>query len=268
MTVNAPRLVAAGRSFRAYFRAGLRTAAVYALDCAVGLLTYPVELALAVLMWSLFLSAGPGAMALRDVAAYYALTLLVGRIGPSRFVSLRLEAETLSGNLAIYLVRPTVPWAAVAGRELAPTAVNLSVLTPLAVAVVGLVTGRLPALGAFLAWMAVAIVVQTLIRLLVGATAFWLIRIVGLVHSVEFVTRLASGGVLPLDFFPAWVQQALDLTPFPLLLYVPVQAMLGRLDPAHATRAAVAALVWVPVLATAFLLLWRRGLRRFVGWGV
>ncbi len=260
--------VAAFRSFRAHLRAGLRTSRVYLADCAVGLLTYPLELAITFLMWDLFLGSGSGGMAARDVLAYYAVMLLVGRATPSRFVSLRLEQLVLGGGLAVQLARPSVPWAAIAGRELAPTLLNLLVLTPLAAVVTGCVLGRMPGLASFCLWMSVAVAMQALVRLIVGTAAFWMLRIVGLVHAVEFLMRLASGGVLPLGFFPAWVEGALGWTPFPLLLYVPAQAMLGKLDGAAATGHAVTAACWLPLLAGAFVALWGRGVRRFTGHGV
>lgn len=261
-------LTAALRSFRAHLRAGLRTSSVYLADCAVGLLTYPVELAITFLMWNLFLGAGDGGMAARDVLAYYAVMLLVNRAAPSRFISLRLEQQILGGGLAVQLARPSVPWAAIAGREMAPTLLNLAVLTPLAALVSGCLLGRMPGLAGFALWMSVAVLLQSLVRLIVGTAAFWMLRIVGLVHTVEFLMRLASGGVLPLGFFPVRVEQALGLTPFPLLLYVPVQAMLGKLDSATAAGQLVTAACWFPLLLGAFLALWGRGVRRFSGHGV
>ncbi|MBI3892731.1 MAG: ABC-2 family transporter protein [Candidatus Wallbacteria bacterium] len=255
-------------TFTAYLASGLRMSRTYLADCLVGLLTYPFELALTYLMWRLFLTDGVGPLTQKEALAYYAVALLTGRVGPSRFVSFRLEQEITTGGLGIYLTRPTVPWAAIAGREMAPALVNLVALTPVAVAVTATTMGRAPDVGAFLALMSIAVVVQTLIRLIVGTSAFWAIHILGIVHSADFVMRFASGGVLPLEVFPGWLARALAATPFPLLVYGPVRAMTGQLGPGEAAGYAAGGVFWIAVLAAIFLTLWRRGVRQYVGFGV
>ncbi|MBI2945811.1 MAG: ABC-2 family transporter protein [Candidatus Wallbacteria bacterium] len=254
-------------SFTAYLQVGLRASRAYLFDCVIGLATYPIEVAITYLMWRLFLTEGAGAMTHREALAYYALALLVARVGPSRFVSFRLESEIASGGLALYLVRPAVPWAAIAGRELAPAVVNLVVLTPVAFLVTTVALGRLPGVGGFAFLMVLAVGVQTLLRLIVGTAAFWMLQIMGLVHAVDLVVRLASGGVLPLTVFSAGVADALAWTPFPLLVWVPIQAMMGRLEPPGVAWHGAIGLFWLVALLAVFLALWRKGVRGYVGYG-
>ena len=80
-------------TFAAYMAAGLRSSRTYLMDCFVGLLTYPLEVGITYLMWRIFLTDGVGPMTQRQALVYYAIALLVARVGPSRFVSFRLEQE-------------------------------------------------------------------------------------------------------------------------------------------------------------------------------
>lgn len=70
-----------------------------------------------------------------------------------------------------------------------------------------------------------------------------------------------GGGVFPVDILPASFQKILYLTPFPYLLFVPIQTYLGKLDRTMAIRSLVVAAFWALILAYVLKNIWKVGLK-------
>jgi ABC-2 type transport system permease protein len=74
-----------------------------------------------------------------------------------------------------------------------------------------------------------------------------------------------SGLIAPLDVYPEAVRRATELTPFPYLIYYPVNLLLGRGAPFG--RAALVLAVWGGLALLLQRHLWRRGLARYSAMG-
>jgi len=86
------------------------------------------------------------------------------------------------------------------------------------------------------------------------------------IEELWFVVHLfLSGLIAPLDVYPEPVRRFTELTPFPYLIYYPVNLLLGRGAPFGRAVAVLAA--WGVVAWLLQRLLWRRGLRRYSAMG-
>lgn len=88
---------------------------------------------------------------------------------------------------------------------------------------------------AFLVSVVLAIVVSYAFRALYNLAAFWMLDhrgalMVGLTTSLFF-----SGFIVPLQFFPGWLETVARATPFPSMVQLPVEIFVG-----HATGAGIA----------------------------
>jgi ABC-2 type transport system permease protein len=72
---------------------------------------------------------------------------------------------------------------------------------------------------------------------------------------------------MPLALMPAWLRGLLRFSPFPYVLSLPVQVILGTLGRDEALREVAVEWGYAAVFLGAALLLWRRGLRRFAAYG-
>ena len=77
------------------------------------------------------------------------------------------------------------------------------------------------------------------------------------------VALVLSGSLAPLDLFPEAIRGLLPWTPFPYLIDVPVQALLGRLSGPDLLRALLVQAAWLLLFVLASRALWRSGLRRY-----
>ncbi|GAB3425207.1 ABC transporter permease [Flindersiella endophytica] len=99
--------------------------------------------------------------------------------------------------------------------------------------------------------------IKFLIHYLVALLAFFTTSVVGLLWAEIALVNLLSGALIPLAFFPGWLQQVLAFLPFQGIVTTPVGIYLGRTG----ALAIVVQLVWVVVLVVLAKLLWRPSIR-------
>ncbi|KKT65966.1 MAG: hypothetical protein UW60_C0012G0052 [Candidatus Woesebacteria bacterium GW2011_GWA2_44_33] len=77
---------------------------------------------------------------------------------------------------------------------------------------------------------------------------------------VVIVTEFLSGGLFPLDILPGAVQKILYLTPFPYLIFFPIQVYLGKITGDALIGGVLIASFWVTLLWLVMGWVWRQGL--------
>ncbi|WP_260191377.1 ABC transporter permease [Actinophytocola gossypii] len=115
---------------------------------------------------------------------------------------------------------------------------------------------------AFAVSVAMAVVICSLCRYLVGLTAFWLLDVRGVSMLWMFAAGAGSGLYFPLPLLPDWLVTLLWVaTPFPALLQAPLDVLVER-GPAGPLLAGQ--LAWLAVTVVLARIVQRRGLRRLV----
>jgi ABC-2 type transport system permease protein len=105
--------------------------------------------------------------------------------------------------------------------------------------------------------------IRFMIAYCIGLIAFWWEQAVALDELYFTVAAFLTGSFAPLDLYPLWAQQIIEWTPFPYVIYYPVQILNGTIGSNQMLRVLGVQLVWVVGLVLARQLLWRRGLRRY-----
>jgi len=86
-----------------------------------------------------------------------------------------------------------------------------------------------------------------------------------LINSI-FVEFL-SGAIFPLDVLPKSFQAILNLTPFPYMIFFPLEVYLGKLEAAVVLRGIFISTIWLIVLWLGMNALWRKGLKAYQSQG-
>lgn len=98
--------------------------------------------------------------------------------------------------------------------------------------------------------------------------AFWADNVWSLVVLLRFLTGLLGGAMLPLSLFPEVYQSWVEYTPFPALFAVPIQVLLGQIEPSEwATQLAVG-IGWAALILGLSRIVWRRGQYKYTGVGI
>lgn len=177
-----------------------------------------------------------------------------------------LSRRIRTGDVVVDLGRPWDLQAAMLATDLgrAGFAVLARLLPPVAFGAM-LFPFRWPARPGTWALFAVsallAVVVSFGIRILLNATAFWLLDVRGVLGLWAVVSGVVSGLLVPLAWFPPWAQAVLAWTPFPALFQTPIDVFVER-GPAAAALGGQA--FWAVLLLVAGRVVLRRGARRLV----
>ena len=110
-----------------------------------------------------------------------------------------------------------------------------------------------------------AIAVSFAFRFLYNLSAFWLLDYRGAMRIAVALAAFFSGFIIPVRFFPDWLQTLAYATPFPSMLQLPVDVFVGCDDRDRARRArSRCRSAGLLVLSAACLAVFSRGTRKLV----
>jgi ABC-2 type transport system permease protein len=121
------------------------------------------------------------------------------------------------------------------------------------------VTGILLAIPAML----LGFLVGFLLSAAITSLAFWTTRVYSIHEFYYALSLLFSGQFVPLTLMPKLIQDIAQFLPFQLLLYFPIQLILGKLSSAQITQGYVIGIIWLIVAITVFNWVWRNGVKRY-----
>ncbi|MBI4157661.1 ABC-2 family transporter protein [Candidatus Woesebacteria bacterium] len=101
------------------------------------------------------------------------------------------------------------------------------------------------------------------ILFITSAVSFWAPEISwGAQFFIIFVIiEFLSGSLFPIDILPVFMQKILYLTPFPYLIFFPLQVYLGKISDLAVLGGLLTTLVWSVTLWFLMTSIWRRGIR-------
>ena len=96
------------------------------------------------------------------------------------------------------------------------------------------------------------------LNFLVGLWAFSLKSIRGVVRAKQNLIQLCSGLLIPISFFPEWVQKFMAILPFQSIAYTPLKFYLGKISLSSAPQELLIQLAWAVGLILLGQILWYR----------
>lgn len=203
-----------------------------------------------------------------DFITYYLTLLLVDTLTSEitiHILAYKIQDGTLSGDL-LRPVHPILTTTLI--NNLAFKALTLMALLPIWIVLVLLLrpdfsSVTLPGLLLALPAITLGFAVNFLLGASLTNVAFWTTRVYAIGEFYWAFASLFSGQFVPLDLMPPVVQQIAQFLPFQLLIYFPVQMILGKLPPETIATNFALGLVWLGVALALFRYTWRRGLKRF-----
>jgi ABC-2 type transport system permease protein len=123
----------------------------------------------------------------------------------------------------------------------------------------GLAAGLLYPVALLLGWL-----LNALLALLIGVSAFWTVDNNGLATLYRFVAAFLAGASVPLTFLPGPLRSLAGALPFRFIVYEPAAIYIGQIDGRTALGGFAVALAWTGGLAVLTGLVWRRAYRKLV----
>ncbi|MDD3824755.1 MAG: ABC-2 family transporter protein [Anaerolineae bacterium] len=172
-----------------------------------------------------------------------------------------------AGDLAYTLARPLrYPLFQVAnslGGTVPRFLLNFVIASAVVLVALRQVEGSLAGMGAFLLLAALALFLDALFAVLIGLAAFWLEEIMPVYWMYNKLVFTIGGLFLPLELFPAGLQQAVRWLPFQLMAYAPARALV-KFEPAFVLQTLASQAIYIVILLAVIHLVWRVAQRRLV----
>lgn len=97
----------------------------------------------------------------------------------------------------------------------------------------------------------------------ITSLAFWTTRVYSIYEFYYALILLFSGQFVPLTLMPKLIQDIAQYLPFQLLIYYPIQLILGKLSPAQIQQGYMTGAIWLMISILLFTRIWRNGVKRF-----
>ncbi len=203
-----------------------------------------------------------------DFVTYYMTLLIVDQI-TSNIVIHTFAYKVQDGTLSGELVRPIHPMLTNALiNNIAFKALTIMGFIPIWAILFFLYKpdfSNVTLIGILLAIpaMVMGFFVGYLLSAAITALAFWTTRVYSIHEFYYALILLFSGQFVPLTLMPKLIQNIAQYLPFQLLIYYPIQLILGKLSPAQIVQGYVIGVIWLVVAIAIFSWVWRNGVKRF-----
>lgn len=256
---------------------GIQSTLVYRVNFLVRAVFGLIPLLALILLWRAIHESADGpevaGYALTEVITYYLIVNVVVALTSVTEDDWQIAADIRDGRISQFLLKPV----SYLGYRLCLFAAGRLVYTAAAVIPTALFLWfqreyfQGPASGLHFAAFGLSLVLTALLQFLVSFTmallAFWVLEVATFIFILFALEYVAGGHLFPLDMLPPAIQHLLACTPFPYLLYFPVQVYLGRIEGTALAQGLVIQAAWVLAMLTLARWVWKRGLRHYAAVG-
>ncbi len=210
-----------------------------------------------------------GTYTLSGMISYYLMVMIVDVLTAVNEDDWAIAADIKDGNISQFLLKPidymTYRFCLFLSGKM--------IFAVMAIVPVGLFTYYLrqylvgPPNGAAIVGFLISVGLTGLLQFFMSYTmalmAFWLLEVSTLIFILFAFEYVAGGHLFPLNILPPAVEQVLNLTPFPYLLYFPVSLYLGQVKDAAMWHGLAIQAAWTLLFYVLARTFWARGIKKY-----
>lgn len=182
-------------------------------------------------------------------------------------VESRIMKSVEKGTIAIDMMRPINVFSIFFAEDIAKL-VSLFFQNLLPVFIIGSLIIGVPkptsalAFILFLISLTMAYFINWFIAVMCGMISFWAINMSALFQVKKHLIRLLSGSIIPIWFFPDWLQNILNALPFAYLYQLPLDIYIGRAQSSEIAKGMLVQFAWLAVVSILFAICEKRVIRK------
>lgn len=259
--------VSGARTFRAYLGTSFRKSLAYRSEVWLSILFGLVAIVIQAAIWRALLGDGAvDGITVDDMVTYVIITTVISAVSLHRLVR-DVDERLRGGDIAVDLIKPmhypTLQLADQLGRSAFQLAFVVVPMVAIAALAFDVQAPASPAAGvAFVAALAIALLVSFTQGLLLALLAFWFLTTFHFIWANGALLTLFGGANLPLWFFPDGLEILARLLPYQYVAFVPAAIWLGEIPAGELPRTLALGVVWIAIQATACQALWSAAVRR------
>lgn len=243
----------------------------YPFEIAANIFKRVTEVGIIIFLWSLVLQNSTSGQSVREIASYFLIAVGIGEIVMAKWGPLgsTIAKSVRQGTLSNFLIKPT---------PLIPTiyftALGFNGLRTM-VAVASITIGillvppqSLTSIMLFAFFFVTAFAVAFAYNIFLGTMYFHIGDASGIKNSIEHMSRVLSGALVPLIYFPLSVQPIVKLLPFQTMIYAPTNALTINTINTDVLTSIGVSLFWAIVLNILMYKFWRYSIKNYEASGI
>lgn len=236
---------------------------------APGLIFYCIRISLWVSIYTLGNHSSLSGISKEQMIAIQTWILIVSLISQS-FYTTDIAMDIKFGRITPLLLYPFSFWKIHCARWIGFQVIQSLNVVLTTIVFLNLELIQLPSLSIILATFIIAYCGSFLwfqMQFLYGLIAFWLEETWVLPLITKYFSRLLSGAIIPLVFFPKLLGQLAWLTPFPYLIELPIKLLVfGEVNLLFSGLLVLG--VWICTLVIISKIVWKKGILHYTGAGM
>jgi ABC-2 type transport system permease protein len=229
--------------------------------------SWMIPLLVYLFVWSTAAGEGMvGGLTQGELVGYYVVLILVNQLTFSSN-NWTVGDAIRYGRMNFLLLRPMSPLYDALASEVAVKVVFMTFALPLSAVLALLLRPEwnitLQSGLAFLPALVLAWALRFLWGYWLALLSFWTTRADALLSLQESLIFLVGGQVAPTVLLPAWMQKMAIVLPFRYMVAFPVEVLTRQLTPAEVWTGFAFQAGWLLVASILFVVLWRRGIKRY-----
>jgi ABC-2 type transport system permease protein len=255
---------------------------IYRADFALGTLMRFLPIVTQIFLWGAVFSAISATGSSRsqiagysyqDFIGYYLLTMISRAFSSMPGLASGIARDIRDGTVKKYLIQPIDMISFLLLYRVAHKLVYYTVAMVPFVLVFFLCRGYFPGwpdpqtLAACVASLGLSFLLGFFLEATIGMVGFWFLEVQSLLFVYMLFNFFFSGHMFPIDMLPGVWGQLVRLTPLQYLAYFPAAVFLGKITGAELAAGLCAELGWVVLFVVLARLAFRRGVRRYSGFG-
>lgn len=188
-----------------------------------------------------------------DQMKTYLLVTFIANSFLSWYSETAISGKILDGSVAVDLLKPidfqTARLAETLGRSILEGGISAVIIGAFMIITAGITIPSSPLVWMlFLVSLFTATIVKFGIVYLAALVCFWSTGSMGIVWARIAITNLLSGALVPLVFFPDWLEQLALVLPFQSIVHTPTMIFLEQIQTREMLLLIAVQLVWGAVL--------------------
>lgn len=201
-----------------------------------------------------------------QMKAYLLITFMANSL-LSWYSETAISNKVLDGSVAVDLLKPLdfqkARLAETVGTSIVESGIAIVILSVLMLTMTNIpVPHSITTWILFLLSLFGSLAVKFCIVYMAGLLCFWSTGSFGIVWSRIAITNLLSGAMVPLSFFPDWLEKLALYLPFQSIVHTPASIFMERMDVWEAAQWIALQWVWAIALWIAGMGMWRWAVRK------
>ncbi|WP_286884941.1 ABC transporter permease [Aneurinibacillus sp. UBA3580] len=259
------------RMYLAFSRKAFQRSAAYRFDAWTRLLSNVIFLCMWGFIWYGLYSGkeSVAGVSFESMLSYIVISQMLQGIHGAGTPLWEIQERVRTGDIAMEIMRPYDYPTRTLFSDLGNIAFHfLTAVLPLYVVLFWLFDLSIPSSltqwGLFLISAVIGYLIRYSIELTFGLFTFWLIETGGVEDIFYFSISLFSGSVIPLWFFPDWLESVARYLPFQGIFFVPNSIFTGQLQGQTLVEALLVQFVWLIISFLILRFVWAKATSKIV----